>query len=304
MIAFDNLDRVGGEKAIEIMFTIKTFLDPVDEEVENVDVVFIIPCDESAIKRHLRNTLSYSKDFRGDDYHNYAGEYLRKFFNTIIWIPEFYINELEDLASEKLRETKIKDFENDELAALIVQAFDKNPRQIIQFINILISNYLLVSQRLIKGFSLSKDIAKLAKYLLLIQRFPDIMETYRRSMIYQLEETPIELDKTNVDGIRNFSEKRVSDFHDFLKLTEHVKIESLDQFFKLRTNKFERKLENSSRVIKIIEANKISELTQYKELASEEQNNKSFTEDLNFIQNFDIQNKQHEFVALPLLGHR
>ena len=57
MIAFDNLDRVGGEKAIEIMSTIKTFLDPVDEEVENVDVVFIIPCDESAIKRHLRNTM-------------------------------------------------------------------------------------------------------------------------------------------------------------------------------------------------------------------------------------------------------
>lgn len=295
VFVFDNLDRVSGEKAIQIMSTIKTFLNPIDKTISNKDIVFLIPCDETAIKRHLRRTLSYSKDFKGDEYHNYAGEYLRKFFNTIIWIPDFYTNELEKLANRKLKETKIKEFENDELAALIVLVFDKNPRQIIQFINILISNYLLVLKRSIEGFSLKDDIAKLAKYLLLIQRFPDIMESYKRNMIYKLEEAPPELDETEVNGYRKFSEKRVSEFRDFLKITEHVKIDSLDFFFKLRTGEFANQLKGSSRILRIIETNRINELTTIDKTANNDDLEVSLKNDFDFLLELEIEEKTHEF---------
>jgi hypothetical protein len=287
VFVFDNLDRVSGEKAIQIMSTIKTFLDPIDKTVKNRNIVFLIPCDESAIKRHLRKTLNYSKDFKGDNYHHYAGEYLRKFFNTIIWIPEFYTNELEDYATKKLEATKIKDFKNDELSALIVWVFDKNPRQIIQFINVLISNYVLLKNRPIEGFNLTKNVAQLGKYLLLIQKFPDIMEIYKSSLTYNLKPFPPELNE-EVKGERRFSEKRVGRFVSFLNLTEHVKIDSLDLFFKLRSNRFEMELESGYKLIKLIETNKIKELI---EVEKSEEKIKLYEEELNYLQNIDFKGK-------------
>lgn len=299
VFVFDNLDRVSGEKAVQIMSTIKTFLDPIDKSIKDKNIVFLIPCDETAIKRHLRKTLNYSKDFRGDDYHRYAGEYLRKFFNTIIWIPEFYINELEELAVDKLKETKIDDFQNDELSALIVLVFDKNPRQIIQFINILISNYLLIKERPIEDFSLKDDIAKLAKYLLLIQKFPDILDVYKNSLSYDLDSLPPELNE-EIGGEKRFSEKRVSEFYNFLKLTEHVKIESLDLFFKLRRSDFENKLENSVRLIKLIETNRVNDILKLDESKINQETDKLLINDFDFVKNFDLENKQHELSEIVI----
>ena len=292
VIAFDNLDRVSGEKAIEIISTIKTFLDPIDEEVKEKDIVFIIPCDERAIKRHLQKTLNYSQDFKGQQYHQYAGEYLRKFFNTIVWIPDFYTNELEDYATKKLKATKINDFENDELAALIVRVFDENPRQIIQFINVLISNYLLIRNRPINGFNLSDDIAQLAKFLLLIQKFPDIMEIYRDTLTYDLKELPNEL-REPVNNERKFSEKRINEFYDFLNITEHVNIESLNIFFKLRRSKFETDLGvDSFKLIKLIETARIVDLMSPIRSNPEDLN---FDEDLKFLIDLNLEGKENAF---------
>ncbi|VXC27891.1 P-loop NTPase fold protein [Maribacter litoralis] len=296
VFVFDNLDRVSGEKAIQIMSTIKTFLDPIDKSIKDKNIVFLIPCDETAIKRHLRKTLNYSKDFKGDDYHRYAGEYLRKFFNTILWIPEFYISELEDLAEKKLVETRIGDFKNDELSALIVLVFDKNPRQIIQFINILISNYLLIKERPIEGFSLKEDIAKLAKYLLLIQKFPDIISLYRNTLNYDLDSFPSELNE-EIDQERKFSKKRVAEFNSFLKRTEHVRIESLDIFFKLRRSVFESKLENSAKLINLIATGQISEMAEYVKLGKEKGSDEYYEvieSTKEFVDNLDLEGKIHD----------
>ena len=289
VIAFDNLDRVSGEKAIEIISTIKTFLDPIDEEVKDKDIVFIIPCDERAIKRHLQKTLNYSHDFKGEEYYKYAGEYLRKFFNTIVWIPDFYINELEDYATNSLKATKIKDFINEELAALIVWVFDENPRQIIQFINVLISNYTLIKNRPIEGFDLTKDIAQLAKYLLLIQKFPDIMDIYRKTLSYDLKDSPNQL-RDEIDGKRKFSDIRLSEFHRFLNLTEHIKIESLDIFFKLRRSKFEVELGNKSvKLLKLLETNRIKEIIK---IENEDKEDVVLHEDLKFLNDINLKGKE------------
>ncbi|MGN7516033.1 MAG: P-loop NTPase fold protein [Allomuricauda sp.] len=180
VIVFDNLDRVSGKKAVKIISTIKTFLEPADKN--NIkDIVFIIPCDSQAIKKHLEKVFGNHED-------NYADEFLRKFFNTIVWVPEFYSTELQKLASEKLAETKVSDLNNIDLASLITIVFDQNPRQIIQFINILLANYLLLREQKISGFLIKDNVTQLAKYLLLKQKFPKIMDAFRELKIYNLSD--------------------------------------------------------------------------------------------------------------------
>ncbi|WP_299362160.1 P-loop NTPase fold protein [Winogradskyella sp.] len=249
VVVFDNLDRVSGEKAVEIISTIKTFLEPIDRKNKK-DIVFIIPCDSTAIKRHL----NYAFDI---DDEQYADEFLRKFFNTIIWIPEFYNNELQKLAHDKLKETQIKDFENLDLAALIVLVFDQNPRQIIQFINILLANYLLLKERKIPGFSLKENITQLAKYLLLIQRFPLIMEFYKKTNTYRLKD---DIRKSISQHDVEYIHEQYESFIDFIDSTSPWEIESLDLFFKFRLTEFERKFENSTKLIRLLESNRISSI--------------------------------------------
>jgi hypothetical protein len=66
-------------------------------------------------------------------------EFLRKFFNTIIWIPDFIPSELEAFARARLKETGVPLLDNDYVAWIITKAFRNNPRQIIQFTNILLT---------------------------------------------------------------------------------------------------------------------------------------------------------------------
>lgn len=290
VIVFDNLDRVSGEKALEIMSTIKTFLDPIDKKVKGKNVVFIIPCDEKAIKRHIKKVLNFSEN--DDDYERYASEYLRKFFNTIIWIPEFYTNELEKLALDNLKATKIQDLINNEIAALIVLVFDKNPRQIIQYVNILVSNYLLIKERNIEGFDLKENIAQYAKYLIMIQRFPEIMELLREKMIYDLEDSITLSVIADADKYKNYEE-----FKSFLEITNHISIKSLDVFFKLRKNEFDLQFENSDKLIRLIESQEIKNIVLWKEdLSTKKPNlNKIGENDMNYIDSLDIKAKEVAF---------
>lgn len=294
VIVFDNLDRVNGDKALEIMSTIKTFLDPIDRTILNRDVTFIIPCDEKAIKRHLKKSLNYSDD---DDieYERYSSEYLRKFFNSIIWIPEFYTNELEKLASKSLKETKIKELDNDDIAALIVLVFDKNPRQIIQYVNILTSNYLLIKERNIEGIDLNSDISQYAKYLLLIQTFPDMMNYLKANSIYDLNEV-IKLDIEEQKKLKNYD-----DFIKFLDLTNHIKIDSLDVFFKLRKSEFDVDFGNSDKLIRLIQNQEINNVIGFI-LADESGELNLFkvnnNDDINYIKDLNIAVKKTAFNSI------
>jgi DNA polymerase III delta prime subunit len=279
VIVFDNLDRVNGDKALEIMSTIKTFLDPIDKELKDKkDVLFIIPCDEKAIKRHIKKALSYEDD---GEYERYASEYLRKFFNTIIWIPEFYSSELENLASANLKATNIPELNNFDVAALIVLVFDKNPRQIIQYVNILVANYLLLKERKIDGFDLDGNIPQLAKYLLLLQRFPDMVDLLRQGRIYDLND-PNAFVGISVESVPAFQE-----FRHFISITDHIPIASLDVFFKLRRSEFESQLENSERLLKLIQTQETRNIYEYREAENSPQLNLKKLNDPTDIQYLD-----------------
>lgn len=181
LVVIDNLDRVGHDKAVEALTTIKTFL-----EAEKSKVVYLIPCDDEAIKRHLRkaylfdewrdhvptpaeslDTVRVSEDSNSgenDDGESlpqagassdrgraqeFPDEFLRKFFNVSLRIPEFFGQDLYAFTEAQLRATGLQALLADDGDAVLViaAAFRDNPRQIKQFVNLFVARYLLAQAR-------------------------------------------------------------------------------------------------------------------------------------------------------------
>jgi hypothetical protein len=231
LIIFDNLDRVMHDKVAEVLSTIKTFLEPQDVSNESKEVIFLVPCDAKAIKKHLSN-LYNPKEAKENNVFD-PEEFLRKFFNTIIWIPDFIPSELESFARECLKKTEIELLDDDYVAWIITKAFRNNPRQIIQFVNILLANYLLILERQgpDKDFPpdfLKENTPQLTKYLILNQIFPEEIDILREQRALSLSETRMRDDTSK-------------DFMKFLRETEDIQINDLRAFFMLRKSDQEKK---------------------------------------------------------------
>lgn len=88
VVAIDNLDRCTPEEALEILATIKTYLEPEVERVAEkgtsqqvVAVTFLIAVDEQALRNHLSRSYSPADETTGQR-RAFVDEYLRKFFNA------------------------------------------------------------------------------------------------------------------------------------------------------------------------------------------------------------------------------
>ena len=83
IIVFDNLDRCPEDAAVDTLSAIKTFLD-----VPNC--IYLVPCDEEALTTHiLKSYKSYDEsDEEGPEAREFAREYLRKFFQLTLRLPE------------------------------------------------------------------------------------------------------------------------------------------------------------------------------------------------------------------------
>ena len=254
LIIFDNLDRVMHDKVAEVLSTIKTFLEPQDRDDKRCEVVFLVPCDAKAIKQHLSSVYNPADKIH-DGVHAFdPDEFLRKFFNSIIWIPDFIPSELESFASSRLRETKVAVLDNDLVAWIITKAFRNNPRQIIQFTNILLANYLLVKERegKDKDFSmdfLKENIPQLTKYLILNQLFPDEMDVLRERKVLDLKGVETDVHQT----------KSASNFIDFVDQTKNIPINDLRIYFTLRRSKQEKNFPGFESFISLLEDGNIEE---------------------------------------------
>lgn len=232
LIIFDNLDRVMHDKVAEVLSTIKTFLEPEDKKNEHREVIFLVPCDAKAIKHHLSSI--YNK-VGAEDRTFDPDEFLRKFFNTIIWIPDFILSELESFATECLEKTGVASLKNSSVSWIITKAFRHNPRQVIQFINILLANYLLIKERegpgkdFQDGF-LKENVPQLTRYLVLNQLFPNEMDELREKKIWNLDEVKSE-DISKADLA----------FFEFVEATKNIAINDLRIFFTLRRSEQEKK---------------------------------------------------------------
>lgn len=224
LFVFDNLDRTYDRKAVELLTTTKTFL---GED----KCVFLVPCDERAIRKHVVSSYlsgeKYSKKTK-----RYAEEFLRKFFDTVVWIPKFEDLDLDEYTKELLAETCIDIFPKDQdLIRLITYVYRDNPREIKQFINMLISLLLLVKSRIDDEgvFSknvLEKDVSFVAKMLVLKQIYPDAY--------IDLEELALKSAKSWVDIEEILSEKNYEDgASKFISDTSYISPEGSDLVFYL-----------------------------------------------------------------------
>jgi hypothetical protein len=278
LIIFDNIDRVSSDKAIEILSAIKTFLEP-DKNVVKKKVVFLVPCDAQALREHIRVVYKVEDNSSYD-----PDEFLRKFFNTTIRIPDFFVTEMEKYVKDKLIDTKINHFKDDRISALITIAFRDNPRQVIQFINVFLANYLLILQRCGKNKDfdsdfLDKKTPELCRFLLLESRFPPIIEKIKAKNIYDIDSIDIKELKSlgiNDENIleefvdirnqtmslaplknvrifytmrRSVEEKEFSGINDFYRDLEGEKSEKAQSFIK-GINNFQKRKQSLSRLIK------------------------------------------------------
>lgn len=206
VIAFDNLDRLSEKDILNTITTIKTFLEPFNKKVERkISVVFIVPCDYAVVKDALKK--------------NEAGEFLKKIFNIIVWIPEFHEIELEKYARGNLVKTRVKCLDDPEIASLIVKVFKNNPRQIIQFINTLLGQFIVLKSKEnlneFKGnFSSEKEILNITKFILLKEKFPLIMNFIEERKLYRVD---IDFERFKFEG----NKKNVGAFNEFIKEKLH-----------------------------------------------------------------------------------
>ena len=151
VVVIDNLDRCESGVVYSMLTDIKTFLGG-----EKYDVVFVIPVDHEALKKHL-----FSK-------HD-AEEFLRKFFNVVIRIKKHRSDDMSHYIYELNRDQQLG-FDPNTLA-LVAKAYAENPRRILQMLN-----NLTVEQSLYDEEFATENETLIAACMVLREYYPKMAE--------------------------------------------------------------------------------------------------------------------------------
>jgi hypothetical protein len=210
VVAIDNLDRCSPESAIEMLSTIKTYLEPAvagesrpnSSAIETVDkqVVFVVSVDDKALRRHL--VAKETERSPGDDalaIRRYVDEYLAKFFSARLPIRAILPDDMRGYIAEHLKpliKARVPDKDQArELVNLVAAGLRRNPRRVKQFNNDLESRLRLLEERERGGEGrppginppVSGDVRMVAKLALIESEWPEAFE--------RLEEHPPSLAK-------------------------------------------------------------------------------------------------------------
>jgi hypothetical protein len=224
LIVFDNIDRVQGDIALNILSTIKTFL-----EVGKPRVVFLVPCDADAINNQVK--LFYKIEEK-DISNSSESEYLKKLFNVVVYTPEFIEDDLYEYLNVLIEQTGddiIKIIKNEDVISVITKGFKNNPREFIQFINNLISAILVASKTEVADIILSREnIGYFTKVLVLKQRFS---EAYKQL-------------KVNWNKPENINVGGDNELQKFLTLTRSISTDDAEPFIYFKNSQIESTLNN------------------------------------------------------------
>ncbi len=155
VIVIDNIDRCSNDTAYELLTDIKNFMGNYD------NLIFIIPIDDIALKKHLiKNNSDSDKD---------AEEFLRKFFNVEIRIKPLENVELYDFANNINKKYKLN-FRPDTIS-IIANNYATNPRRIIQLCNNLTSEIDILSKSHDKKF-IEENESIICKALIIREEWP------------------------------------------------------------------------------------------------------------------------------------
>jgi hypothetical protein len=137
VIAIDNLDRCSPDRAVEVLSTIKTYLDPARVKADK-DVVFLIAVDVDALRRHL---VAQESERSGDPAgaRLYVDEYLRKFFNAHLRIDDPRSDDMAKYVTDELTKVRLgselKPTDRRRLIQVLAAGLRHNPRRVKQFLN-------------------------------------------------------------------------------------------------------------------------------------------------------------------------
>lgn len=125
VIVIDNIDRCNNDVAYNLLTDIKTFLGS-----EKYSIIFVIPVDDEALRKHIVNTRKKEVD---EDCDKEKEEFLRKFFNVTIRIKPYGESEMFAFA-KAINDTNNLNF-NKETLNLASKEYSTNPRRVIQLFN-------------------------------------------------------------------------------------------------------------------------------------------------------------------------
>lgn len=177
VIVIDNIDRCDKKLSYELLTNIKNFLGDKD------DVIFIIPLDNNALKRHLKVNDSSEKE---------ADEFLRKFFNVTLTIKAFKALDLYDFTDELNIKEELN--LNPDSIGIISEEYASNPRRIIQLLNNLSTELEVLKSRLDDNF-ISKNQSLIVVLLILREEW----NTFYKKVFLQ----PHILAKHNLDEFKD-----------------------------------------------------------------------------------------------------
>jgi len=243
VVLVDNLDRCSSDDAVAALRTIKTFL-------EKDGCIFIIACDDAALKDHLKRVYMW-----GEEPDHQAEEYLRKFFNTTVTIrvaKEDHIELVESLTS-RIGFPKA-------VAQVLWAGAPDNPRRVKQFLNRLRARDLVLQHEEQSG-RLAPDVRQnlpfVAKMMVLEEqwrRFVDELQS-DDTLLTRLGEVlmdPVLLEaETHADLSKYFSGDSNDDYYgleEFLRATSGVKAKDHRPFLRLRQYSYEMAIDETSRL--------------------------------------------------------
>lgn len=180
VIVIDNIDRCPSDLAYQMLTDIKTFLSN-----EKYNLVFIVPVDDEALKKHLFRKWNKADDI---DINKEKEEFLRKFFNVTLRIKPHQETELLHFAHEIDEENNLG-FNNDTLS-MVAKEFADNPRRIIQLLNNLSGDLALYEEVFAEKYETAICVA-----LILREEYPSFYKETTK----------------NLDLVRQFSEDKVKE---------------------------------------------------------------------------------------------
>lgn len=153
IIVIDNIDRCHKDVAYELLTNTKNFIGT------GLDVIFLIPVDDNALKKHIFKDESAESE-----------EFLRKYFNVTIRIKPYKLTEIFDFAS-KINDEHALGLQADTIN-IIAKEYASNPRRIIQFYNNLQLELLLFKDKYGDVFIKEHEIA-ICKFLIIREEWND-----------------------------------------------------------------------------------------------------------------------------------
>lgn len=231
VITVDDVDRCESETAYEILIALKSFLD-------QDDCIFIIPCDEDALYKHLEgvNEGAYLGNTVNQQH------FLSKFFETELEIPEPTQSQLETFAEDQRQH--VEDDVPQYVLDVLLEADLSTPRRIIRALNRYVTLRHLALHRQNSSISVDNDTdAKfLAKVSILQEDFPHFHAALERDAsqlaeVYQEWESGLqETEHPGTDPLfddMGIPVERREALINYLSATRQVTVEDPQPFFTL-----------------------------------------------------------------------